>query len=82
MFNTNVDGKQKIPYAIRHIRGIGRRFANLITVKAGLSPNDRAGDLKEENIDKIVDICTNPLNYGIPNWFLNRRKDPKEGTFT
>ena len=82
IFNTNVDGKQKIPYAIRKIRGIGRRFSLLVTHAAGLNPNDRAGDLSEEQIEKINSICQNPLNYKIPKWFLNRRKDPKDGKYT
>lgn len=82
IFNTNVDGKQKIPYAIRKVRGIGRRFALIVTQKAGLNPNARSGELSEEQIEKIVDVCNNPLKYGIPEWFLNRRKDPKDGTFS
>ncbi len=82
IYNTNIDGKQKIPYAIRNIRGIGRRFATLVTHKAGLSINDRAGDLSEEQIQKVVNICDHPLDHGIPEWFLNRRNDPKEGTTT
>lgn len=80
IFNTNVDGKQKIPYAIRTIRGIGRRFAMLVTLKAGLNPNNRAGDLSEDQIQKVVDICSDPEKYGIPVWFLNRRRDPKDNT--
>ena len=42
----------------------------------------RAGELTDEQIEKIVDIVNNPLNYDIPDWLLNRRKDPKEGTNT
>jgi small subunit ribosomal protein S18e len=34
VLNTNVDGKQKVMYALTAIRGIGRRFANL-TCKKG-----------------------------------------------
>lgn len=79
LFNTNIDGKQKIPFAIRSIRGIGRRLAIIVTKKAGLNVNDRAGDLSEEQLEKIVDICNNPTNHGIPVWFLNRKNDPKEG---
>jgi len=79
LFNTNIDGKQKIPYAIRSVRGIGRRFAHLVTLKAGLNPNARAGELNDEQLEKIVDICNNPLKYSIPEWFLNRKNDPKEG---
>ena len=79
LFNTNIDGKQKIPYAIRSVRGIGRRFAHLVTLKAGLNPNARAGELNDEQLEKIVDICNNPLKYSIPEWFVNRKNDPKEG---
>jgi small subunit ribosomal protein S18e len=79
LFNTNIDGKQKIPFAIRSVRGIGRRLAILVTQKAGLNPNARAGELSEEQLEKIVDVCSNPLNYSIPEWFLNRKRDPKEG---
>ena len=82
IYNTNIDGKQKIPYAIRNIRGIGRRFANLVTQKAGLNIHDRAGDLSEEQIQKIVNICDHPLDHGIPEWFLNRRNDPRDGNTT
>ena len=82
LFNTNIEGKQKIPYAIRNVRGIGRRFAHLITIKAGLNPHARAGELTDEQLDKIVDVCSNPSKYSIPNWFLNRKNDPKEGTYT
>ena len=79
LFNTNIDGKQKIPYAIRSIRGIGRRLAHIVTVKAGLNPNARAGEISEEQLEKIVDICNNPLKYSIPDWMLNRKNDPKDG---
>lgn len=82
IFNTNVDGKQKIPYAIRTVRGVGRRYALLVVHKAGVNPNARAGELSDEQIDKIVDICSNPLKYDIPKWFLNRKMDPKEGGYS
>ena len=34
VLNTNVDGKQKIVYAMTAIRGLGRRFSNLVCKKA------------------------------------------------
>ena len=34
VLNTNVDGKQKIMYALTAIRGIGRRFSNICCKKA------------------------------------------------
>ena len=34
MLNTNIDGKQKIVYALTSIKGIGRRFATAVCKKA------------------------------------------------
>ena len=82
IFNSNIDGKQKIPYALRKIKGIGRRFAKVVTIKAGLDPNRRAGELTEEEIEKIVDVVNKPLDYDLPKWILNRKKDVKDGTYT
>ena len=41
VLNTNVDGKQKIMFALTSIKGIGRRFANLICKKADVDMNKR-----------------------------------------
>lgn len=43
LLNTNVDGKSKIQYALTSIRGIGRRFANLVIKKAEVDLRKRAG---------------------------------------
>ena len=80
IFNTNVDGKQKVPYAIRSVKGIGRRLAVLACHRANVNPHLRAGELDEKQVEKLVDVVTNPKDYDIPLWFLNRRKDPKDGT--
>lgn len=39
--NTNVDGKQKIMFAMTSIKGIGRRFANIVCKKADIDMNKR-----------------------------------------
>ncbi len=41
ILNTNVNGKDKVMYALTKIKGIGRRFANLICKKAGIDMNKR-----------------------------------------
>lgn len=43
---------------------------------------NRAGDLSNEEIDKIVEVISKPLDYKIPQWFLNRQKDHVNGTYT
>ena len=60
VLNTNVNGKHKVPYALRVIKGIGRRFAILCCKIAQIDINRRAGDLTEEEINKISDIFAKP----------------------
>lgn len=60
MMNTNVNGKHKVPYALRIIKGIGRRFAILTCKIAQVDVNRRAGDLTEAEINKISDIFSKP----------------------
>ncbi len=43
VLNTNVDGKQKIMYALTSIRGLGRRFSNLCCKKAEIDMRKRYG---------------------------------------
>lgn len=45
-----------------------------------LSPSfSRAGELTNDEIERIVAIIQNPLQFKIPVWFLNRKKDYKTG---
>ena len=45
LLNTNVDGKEKIMYALTSIKGIGRRFANIVCKKAEVDMKKRAGGM-------------------------------------
>jgi small subunit ribosomal protein S18e len=82
VLNTNVDGKQKIMYALTAIRGIGRRFANICCKKAEVDLAKRAGELSPEELESVMNIVANPRAYKIPDWFLNRQKDVKDGKFS
>ena len=74
-----MDGKQKIMYALTAIKGIGRRYSNLVLKKADIDLNKRAGELTNDELERVVTIMQNPSQYKIPNWFLNRQKDIKDG---
>nr|CDJ83746.1 Ribosomal protein S13 domain containing protein [Haemonchus contortus] len=80
--NTNIDGNRKVPYALTAIKGVGRRFAFLCCRKADIDVTKRAGELSEDDFEKIVTIMQNPAQYKIPNWFLNRQKDIKDGKYS
>merc|ERR1711963_1161672 len=64
--NTNIDGNIKIGYALTSIQGMGRRFTDLVLNNA-------------EELERIQTTMTNPKNFKIPTWFLNRQKDIKDG---
>merc|ERR1712062_275170 len=77
--NTNIDGKRNIQYTITAIKGVVRRDADLVLKKADIDLSKRAGELSEEDVEKIITIMQNPRQYKIPNWFLIRQKDIKDG---
>ena len=82
VMNTNIDGNRKVPYALTAIKGVGRRFAFLVCRKADIDIHKRAGELSEEDMEKLTTVMLNPTQYKIPNWFLNRQKDIKDGKYT
>ena len=82
VMNTNIDGKTKIMYAMTSIKGVGRRFSNICLKKADIDMTKRAGELSEEEVERLVTIMQNPRQYKIPDYFLNRQKDIKDGKYS
>lgn len=89
LLNTNIDGKRKIMYAMMAIKGIGARYSNLVLKKADVDltkrftiHNTSAGELTNDELERVVTIMQNPRQYKIPDWFLNRQKDIKDGKYT
>ncbi|RKO96053.1 40S ribosomal protein-like protein S18, partial [Caulochytrium protostelioides] len=80
LLNTNVDGKRNVMYAFTHIKGVGRRYSNIVCKKADIDLTKRAGELTNDELERVVQILQNPAQYKIPAWFLNRQKDVVEGT--
>merc|ERR1711907_605096 len=68
ILNTNVEGKRNVVFGLTKIKGLGRRFTDLIC--------------KNAEIEKIVAIIQNPRQFKIPLWFLNRQKDFKTGKYS
>ena len=92
LLNTNVDGKDKVMFALTKIKGVGRRYSNVVVKKADVDLNKRffvslskfltlgsAGELTTEELERIVTIIQNPTQYKIPDWFLNRQRDIVDG---
>ena len=81
VLNTNVDGRTKVMYALTQIRGIGSRFANVVCKKAEIDMGKRAGELSAAELESLMVIVANPRQFRIPDWFLNRQKDYKDGKY-
>lgn len=48
------------------IKGVGRRYSNLVCKKADVDLSKRAGDLTSEELERIVTILQKPLECTIP----------------
>lgn len=76
---TDVRGDYLLPFALTKIRGVGSRLSRMIIKSAELSSDIRIGFLTEEEVNRIEDVLQNPSEFGIPNFFLNRTRDPVSG---
>merc|ERR1712034_23642 len=79
VMGTNIDGKTNVMFALTSIKGIGRRYANIVLKKADIPLNKRAGELTDEEVQQVTTIMSNPRQYKIPDWYLNRQRDIKDG---
>ncbi|CAB0034515.1 unnamed protein product [Trichogramma brassicae] len=79
---TNIDGNRNIMFAMTAIKGVGRRYANIVLKKADVDLKKRAGELTDDEVEKVITIMTNPRQYKIPDWFLNRQKDIVDGKYS
>lgn len=43
---------------------------------------DRAGELSAAELDNLMTVVANPRQFKIPDWFLNRKKDYKDGKYS
>lgn len=66
LLNTNVDGKQKVVYALTKIKGVGRRYSNLVCKKADVDLDKRAGELTcmQHSLSPLREDSINRLSNG------------------
>ncbi|MCS7108306.1 MAG: 30S ribosomal protein S13 [Sulfolobales archaeon] len=76
---TDLNGNLKLQYGLLRIKGVGYQLATYVVRVLGLSPSLRVGYLSDSDVKNIESVLANPLNYGIPPWALNRRKDYASG---
>lgn len=62
IMNTNIDGKRKVMFAMTAIKGVGRRYSNIVLKKADIDLDKRAGECTEEEVGTdiliyFIDLC-------------------------
>jgi len=79
-----IKGHDKIAKAISSVKGIGSSLGcaltEIIEKDLNIPRTEKIGNLTDDQLSKIEEMVENPQNFGIPDWMLNRKKDPETGT--
>lgn len=76
---VDVFGDRKVNVALLKVKGVGQSLAKSIVDAAGVEPSVMIGTLTDEQIAKIEEVINNPTAFDIPEFMLNRRRDPFTG---
>jgi small subunit ribosomal protein S13 len=76
----DIEGGRKLIVALSEIKGVGYNFAQILIQSLNINPNMRVGFLTENDIREIEQAISNPAKAGIPQWYLNRRKNMDDGS--
>ena len=76
----DIEGGRKLIVALSEIKGVGYNFAQVLIQSLNINPNMRVGFLTENDIRGIEQVISNPARAGIPQWYLNRRKNMDDGS--
>ena len=71
-----LDGNLSSERALHNIKGMGHSFAKIVCVTSGIDPKKKFGELSAEELATLEKHIKNPE---MPQWMLNRRKDPETG---
>ncbi len=78
LVNTDLDGKKNVGTALAYVPGVGKRLAYVVCREANVDPAVRIGNLKDPEI-AAVNTAIEGLTEMLPEWMVNRRKDPESG---
>ncbi|CAI8315961.1 MAG: 30S ribosomal protein S13 [Opitutia bacterium UBA7350] len=56
ILGVDIPANKKLVYALRYIYGLGPTRAKIIVDEAGFDPDRRAGDLNEEELNKLANL--------------------------
>ncbi len=77
--NVDLPGAKKIRFALTNIKGVGINFADAVCITAKVDRKEPAGNLSDNDVQKLNAVVSNPKQHGIPGWMFNRKKDDETG---
>jgi small subunit ribosomal protein S13 len=76
----DIEGSKKLIVALSAVKGVGYNFAQVLLQSLNVNPGIRVGFLTDKELAEIEDAIRNPSKFGMPDWYLNRRKDMDTGS--
>jgi small subunit ribosomal protein S13 len=75
----DVKGELPMSTALTKVRGIGVNLAdsiaNIASKKLKIDKLEMIGNLTDAQLDELEKIIASPLEHGVPEWAVNRRKE-------
>jgi small subunit ribosomal protein S13 len=75
----DLDGTKSVGHQLTRVKGVGVSYANAICIVLSLNKSIKSGELSDEQLAKIEKVLADPHQFKIPEWMLNRKKDPETG---
>merc|ERR1712032_1413239 len=79
LFNTTLDGDEKIDLSLSRINGVGLQFSSLACKRGGMDRSSCVGSLENASTEVLLEIIKNSIPFDIPFWFLNYQKNYSDG---
>jgi small subunit ribosomal protein S13 len=76
----DIAGSKKLITALSEIRGIGYNYSQVLLQSLNINPNIRVGFITDRELTEVEAAVRNPSRSGMPEWYVNRRKDIDTGS--
>jgi small subunit ribosomal protein S13 len=76
----DIAGSKKLITALSEIRGVGYNYSQVLLQSLNINPNIRVGFITDRELTEVEAAIRNPVKSGIPEWYVNRRKDIDTGS--
>ena len=76
----DIAGSKKLITALSEIRGVGYNYSQVLLQSLNINPNIRVGFITDRELTEVEAAIRNPSKSGMPEWYVNRRKDIDTGS--